>query len=156
MSRNWAELGISWEIAEVCKRVGGDTDASKQVVGTCVVPIVVDLATFRAQFPDLSDTDFLGASSSITVKAQDVCRREGIITTDPAKLEALKEKVWARLQGVRSVGVRKPSTPKRPLPDNTFYTGTDEVEYRQLWISGQVDLGVPVEVAKLVAANIAF
>jgi len=156
MSRKWTDVGISWEISEVCKRIGGDTDASKQVVGTCVIPVVVDLATFRAQFANLSDTDFLGASSSITVKAQDVCRREGIITNDPAKLEALKEKVWARLCGVRAAGIRRPATPKRPLPDNTFYTGTDEVEYRQLWIAGLVDRGTPVEIAKDIASNIAF
>lgn len=149
MSRNWEELGIEW-IEETVSKQAGDHATDRAVIGKAQMPIVRDLPKFVGHFGDGCVLGIMDGTS-VRVMAQDVNRR-GI--QKGMKPEAIREAIYNRLIGVRNAPratVRTVEVKIHNLPNGTTYSGTDLVEYRQLYLSALVDAGVAVSVAQQIA-----
>lgn len=156
---NWESAGIVWETSDV-SRQHGPNKSDRAVIGTAEIPKVVDMA--KAIDAGLGDAMLAGINgTSWRVTAQDVSRRYIEATPkDKRNKDDLRKLVYDRLRGIRArvVGgrVEYVEVVKRPLPDGTMYDGTDEVEFRQLYLAALVDGGVQPDVARTLATNVQF
>ena len=131
------EMGIRWESEEVSV-VYGDNQSDKRIVNSAAqIAVITDLDKFRATF---GDTFLLAMSDGTSLRVG--CQRIGR-KFDGKNIEGNRKAVLDYIRGTRSRG----TTTRRPLPDGTFYHGTDEVEFRQLYAAKLVDLGTPATLA---------
>lgn len=149
-ARNWETLGIEWSEEPVQKQ-HGDHATDRSVIGQAQIPVLKDLAAFRANVPE-ADNILLGIwdGTSARVQAQDVSRR---MLAKGATTEVLRDAIWNRLLGIRQrVAVVK----THPLPGNTRYEGDNLVEYRQQYAAALVDQGVQADLSLTIASTITF
>ncbi len=160
MTRNWVELGIEWKTETVSRQMGEHRSDRVAFRHPAQIPIPSDLTKIRGWAGDDRVCAWMNAQGW-RVPAQDVNRAyleecaEGKVYNE----EELRERVYNRLAGVRNSGgggTRTITVVKRPLPDGTMYNGTDEVEYRQMYVAGLVDKGVPTPVATMIAQGLAW
>lgn len=153
MENTTLEYGIEW-VEETVQKQHGDHATDRAVLnGKAQIPVVRDLAPFVAEF---SEAAVLGSldGTSIRVMAQDVNRR---LLAKGEKPETIRAAIVNRLRGIRNAGARGGKTVNRyALPNGEFYTGTDLVEYQQLYTVALVDLGTPADVARTIGANQKF
>lgn len=154
----WDERGIAWTLEDVRSQNGGDNASDKVVVGKGPIPTLVNVD--KAIKAGLGEAIVAGINgTSWRVKAQDVIRSTAKAKDGRAQLrdvDAMKEKVYARLLSMRSVAVRTQvvEVKVRNLPGGIKYTGADEAEFRQLYVAALVDLGVPADNAMAVAQSV--
>lgn len=155
-TRDWAALGIVWLALEVSRQHGANR-TDRTVIGVAQVPQVTDVD--KAIAAGLGNAIMAGVNgTSWRVTAQDVGRSYiENVPRDKRSDEELRERVFARLQGMRNPalggGVRKVLVAS--LPDGTKWEGTDPTEYEQLYAAGLVDNGVDASLALGIAANVA-
>lgn len=147
-TRNWEELGISWDEGLV-KRNDGTTFAGAQL------PVIVDLVKWhealRAAGGD--GAHVVNASNSPKVKAQ-AFKRDN---PDWGK-EKLREAIWSWMCGQRLAA----SAPPRVIhvqvlnfPDGKKYEGTSRTDFIAGYMAAGLDVGLPADLARQVAENIA-
>lgn len=139
-----ADFGIRWESEEVSVQFGDHATDRRVVNPASQIAVITDLDKFRAKFGD----QFLLAMSdgtSLRVACQRIGRK-----FDGKNIEANRKAVLDHIAGVRM----KSSSTRRPLPDGTFYHGTDENEFRQKYALMLVDLGTPGELALTIAKRL--
>ena len=153
MSRNWEELGISWE-TETVRHQAGDHATDKVTLGEAQIAVVVDLDLFKAAVGPETILKIMDGTS-IRVMAQDVGRR--MLKAGSKNVEAMREAVYNRILGQRNAGgVRVKEVKVYPLPGGEKYTGTDLVEYQQAYLAGLVDAGVSIDAARMVVATLSL
>lgn len=162
MSRNWTDLGIVWESSPVSERIGSN-DTSKVVIGLAEIPQLSDVA--KAIDAGLSDAILAGCNgTSWRVSAQDVGRSflkadgkrmaDGTYKITDEQREALRERVFNRIKGLRSPGgSRTVTVTVHNLPNGTVFNGSDETEYRQAFAATLIDMGVPSDAARAAAMS---
>lgn len=144
MARKWDEMGITWE-TEVVRTEHGKTTLPGAEILTITDHVKFDNA-LRSVGGSL--VDVLNTSNSPRVAAQDVKRKH------PDKRgEELRELVWARVSGSRAA--RSTPTPTIGLPNGSSYTGTSKVEFLAACMAAGVDIGLPADVARTMAENMA-
>ena len=157
MSRNWDEIGIAWAMESVSKQPGGHA-SDKVEVGKGPIPELIDIT--KAVAAGLGEAILAGLNgTSWRVKAQGVIRSTAEMKDGRRQLadvEAMKEKVYQKLLGMRNVSARTTvvEVKVRPLPNGSEYKGTEETEFRALYIAALVDLGIAADQAQLVCAGI--
>ena len=153
MENTTLEYGIEW-VEETVQKQHGDHATDRAVLnGKAQIPVVRDLTAFVAEF---SEAAVLGSldGTSIRVMAQDVNRR---LLAKGEKPDTIRAAIINRLRGIRNAGSRGAKVvTKYALPDGTFYTGSDLVEYQQAYVAALVDLGTPADVARQIGANQKF
>lgn len=142
---DYAAMGLRWESEDVSV-VYGDNQSDKRVVNAAAqIAVITDIDLFRATF---GDTFLLAMSDGTSLRVG--CQRVGR-KFNGKDIEANRKAVLDYIRGVRAKGA---STPKRGLPDGTFYHGSDETEYRQKYTVALVDLGTPAELALAISARL--
>lgn len=151
MSQNdtldYEAMGIRWD-SEAVAQVYGDNQSDKRIVNNAAqIAVMVDVQKFEAAFPGyiLSMSD----GTSLRVACQRIGRKFG-----GKDIEKNREAVLAHLRGVRTR--TSPTTVRRNLPDGTFYTGTNETEYRAQYMALLVDAGCPGDVAQNIARGLSW
>lgn len=141
-----AEYGFRWESEPVQTQAGPNGSDRKPVNLAAQIAVIVDVATFEATFPGyiLAMAD----GTSLRVSCQRIGRK-----FDGRDIPGNRRAVVEHLTGLRAKATR---TVKRGLPNGTFYTGTDETEYRQQYAAALVDAGVDGEIAIGIARNVAW
>ena len=153
MSRNWEELGISWE-TETVRHQAGDHATDKVTLGEAQIAVVTDLDLFKAAVGEEVILKIMDGTS-IRVMAQDVGRR--MLKAGSKNIEAMREAVYNRILGQRNSGGPRIREGKvYPRPKGGTYKGTDAVEYQQTYLSELVDLGTPLAVAQSIVANLSL
>lgn len=149
-ARNWETLGIEWSAEDVQKQ-HGDHATDRSIIGKAQIPVLKDMAAFRANVPD-ADAILLGIwdGTSARVQAQDVSRR---MLAKGATEDVLREAIWNRLLGIRQ---RTAVAKTFPLPGGKRYEGLNLVEYRQQYTAALVDQGVQSDLALTIANTITF
>ena len=162
MARNWEDVGLTWIPGRVSRRHGAN-DSDKTPLGYGPIPQLTD--TDKAIGAGLGSSIMAGVNgTSWRVTAQDVIRshieanRANITARldnlpDASSDDALKERIFARLQGLRSAGVSVREVLVAPLPDGTQWKGNDVTEYEQLYAAGLVDAGVDAALALGIASK---
>lgn len=148
---DYAAYGMGWEHGDVNKRVGAANNSQLIHAGESILPIVTDLAKFRAHFGDDAVRGMLNASNSLRVMAQGVRRNWDANDPERPTLDNVKYRIYNKMRGIRTYVVPAQTITKRSVADGTFYEGTDEVEYRQLNVAAYVDEGLTVEQAQRMA-----
>lgn len=160
MSRNWTDIGLTWDESDVSERTGPNA-SSKFVLGEAQIPVLAD--TEKAIASGLGDAILAGVNgTSWRVSAQDVARSylkangkrdaHGRYILNPAQIDELRDRAFARVKGLRNPSIRTVTTVTvHNFPDGTQYTGSDEVVYRQEFASRLVDMGVPADTARAAA-----
>ncbi len=148
MSQNdtidYASMGIRWESEDVAV-VYGENQSDKRVVNSAAqIAVMTDVALFDATFPG-----FILASSNGT-SLRVMCQRVGRKFSGK-DIDANRKAVLDAIRGTRAKGG---VTIRRAMPDGTFYHGSDETEFRQLYAALLVDLGTPGELALTIAARL--
>lgn len=142
-------FGCRWETEAVSAVFGENNQSDKRVVNpTAQILVIVDLDVFRATFGD----KFLIAMSDGT-SLRVICQRIGRKHNGKDNT-ANRKAVIDSINGIRTRGASV--TTKRPLPNGTFYHGTDETEYRQSYIAALVELDTPVTLAQAIVARLPF
>lgn len=146
--------GLVWSTESVNREPDGNGSTKIEATADAQILAIADLDRFRANFPN-ADEILLGIANgtSLRVTAQDVNRRN-----------PKKDRTWRRtavvnrLQGIRNAGVRTVVTKVvekivkvATLPNGETYTGSDEIEYQQLYLAALNEAGVPFETAKAIA-----
>jgi hypothetical protein len=141
---NWAEMGLTWTTESV------KTDHGKTTIAGAEIPTITDLEKFAAALKNAGGNimDVINASNSPRVMAQDKKRRNPDNTG-----EALRETVWNGFLGMR--GPRAATIPQIMLANGQTYAGTSAIEFQQAYIASAVDIGLPMEVARTIAAKMA-
>jgi hypothetical protein len=148
-TRNWAEIGIEWEVEDVQKQFG-DHATDRKVVGQAQLPRIVDID--KAAKAGIDILGWVNSSNSMRVRAQAI----GRAAAGKIEAEALREQVFAALLGNRaSVSTRTVTVTKRTLPAGV-YEGNDENEFRSLYAAQLVDQGVDTDVALNIARTVTF
>lgn len=128
---------IRWE-SEAVATVYGDNQSDKRTVNAAAqIAVMQDVQKFEVAFPGyiLQSSD----GTSLRVACQRIGRK-----FNGKDVEGNRKAVIAHLQGVRA---SRTQIVRRALPDGTFYTGTDEVEFRQTYAAALVDAGVDSSIA---------
>lgn len=150
MDKNqWELVGVEFVEDDVAKRAGPNA-SDKRLVGKATIAMIRDLDKFRSAYGDgyiLRMAD--GTSLRVT------CQR---MWRDNPKMafDEFSQRLDGVFRNARVTGGTKTVTVevvKHDLPDGTVYEGMDEVEYRQLYAAGMVDLGTPGNVAVAIAAR---
>lgn len=160
MARNWNDLGITWSGEKVSRQMGEHRSDRVAFRHEAQIPVPADLTKIVAWAGNEKVCAWMNAQGW-RVPAQDVNRGylEACANGTTYDVEQLRELVFNRLSGVRNSptgGTRTITVTKRPLADGTFYEGNVEVEYRQLYMAGLVDKGVPAPTAKIIAEGLAW
>lgn len=155
----WAAMGLAFVSGVVKQQIGRGNQAQMRIVDN------------DAQLIELRDLDKaiaagLGESivesangTSWKVIAQRVNRDHGIEVMDgkakPWTTDQKQEAVFAAIRGMRSGGSRTTTITKIVMvyPDGETYEGTNAVEFVSTYIGKAVDEGVPVDVARRIAAK---
>lgn len=155
MPNNWEEMGIKWVAGEV-RRQNGEHATDRTVIGTAQIPDLVDIdAAVKA---GLSGAILKGCNgTSWRVLAQDVCR--GLIEKNRrVSAEVMQEAVFNRLRSVMTRGTvvieKIVEKVMHTLPDGTNWDGTDETEFRQMYLVQLIDAGVENAVAQILTTNV--
>ena len=151
MSRNWAEMGIEWDMSPVSQQMG-DNATDRVELGQIPVPRLtnIDLAIKSG----LSNAILAGVNgTSWRVKAQDVGRR-ALEKNRKADRDAMKDAIFSRLQSIRTAATI--TLREHRFADGTKYEGDDEVEYRQLAVEQYVEMGVEASVAVQLASKLVW
>lgn len=135
---DYTRMGIRWETEAVSKVFGPNHSDKRTVNPAAQIAVIEDLDLFRAEF---GDDYILGMSDGTSTRV--LCQRVGR-KFDGKDVEGNRRAVLDAMRGVRAKG--RPA-PRRPMPDGTFWHGTDEMEYRQAYIALLVDAGTPANVA---------
>lgn len=154
MARNWDELGIVWVDSPVSRQHGANK-SDRVEIGVGQVPQVADLD--KAIAAGLLDAIKAGVNgTSWRVTAQDVSRSyiEGT-PKNAREVEVLRERIYARLKGMRTGGFATREVFVAPLPDGSQWKGTEPTEYEQLYAAALVDAGMDADMALGIAANVA-
>lgn len=149
-ANDWAERGVTFVKDEVARRAGPNA-TDRRTVGDATIAVISDLDKFRAAY---GDEYLLHMSNGTSLRV--TCQR---MWRDNVKMA--ESEFFLRLDGVfrrvRVAGTSGKTTvievTRHDLPDGTAYEGTDEIEYRQLYVMQMVDLGVEVSVAQGIAAK---
>lgn len=145
-----ADLGIEFVSEEVAKQNGDNRSDKVTFHRSARIAVVRDLPKFTAAFGDECVLGILDGTS-IRVMSQDVNRRMLAKGATDSEIEAA---IINRLRGVRNASRGGTTTiVKYALPNGEFYTGTDEVEFQQLYTEALVAQGVPAAVALGIAQN---
>jgi hypothetical protein len=145
MARNWEEIGLSWETANV--------KSDNAVIAGAQLPVITDYVKLNEALiaNGSSLLDLINASNSPRVAAQDVKRRN-----PDTSGETLREMVWDRLRGTRaSSGTRTVTKVVIALPNGARYEGTNRTEFVAAYMAAGVDLGMTADVARKIAETIA-
>lgn len=146
---NYMDYGITFQTEPVAKRAGPNA-TDRKVIGNGQIAVVTDLDKFVKHFGPSVVLGILDGTS-IRVMSQDVSRRGLDAKQSP---EQIQEAIYNRLKGVRNRGAGGTTEVIiHVLPDGTKYTGTDEVEFQQLYSAALVDAGVDADTALLIAGN---
>lgn len=138
---DYASMGIRWESEDVAI-VYGENQSDKRIVNTVAqIAVMTDVALFDATFPGY----ILASSNGTSLRV--MCQRVGR-KFDGKDIEANRKAVLDAIRGTRA---KSGTTVRRPLPDGTFYTGSDEVEFRRQYAALLVDLGTPGTLALTIA-----
>lgn len=143
-------MGIRWE-TEPVSRTFGENQSDKRIVNpSAQILVIEDIDKFRATFGD----DFLLATANGT-SPRVICQRIGRHDRfhNGRDIEGNRAAVLNAVRGTRNT---LKAVTRHPLPDGTFYHGTDETEYRQLYMAGLVDAGVPTGIAQNLAKVMAW
>lgn len=159
----WAERGITWGMVKVARRAG--TNASDKTYYPHPGPLLIVTADNLDRFIK-SDPRHLEAitshldGQSFRVAGQRVLRaafEKGTKVATVAEMEALRQRVY---DGV-VLSTRAASTVtvvqevyKYILPNGSEYKGSDEMEFRQLFMASLVDLGVDNMIAQEKALSV--
>jgi hypothetical protein len=144
---NWTDAGIQLTESPV-SRQAGDNKSDRHVIGTAIIPTVVDIPKFLATFGNEAALGSINGTS-IRVMAQDVNRRaiEGKWTR-----EALELALWNRLKGVRNPATGTTRTVvKFALADGTIWEGDNFDSYEAAQAAALIDMGLDPDTAKLSA-----
>lgn len=154
---NWDARGIEWVLEEVSEQVGTNK-TSRRVLGSVPIPIPRDLDKIVAEYGADSVMGSLNGTSWRVI-AQDIGRR-GLAAN--ISVDEMKSRFDARIRGLRNAPmtrtvVREVVVEKvvrqNVLPDGAIYTGSDEVEYQQMYAAALEIQGVPAAVAVSIARN---
>jgi hypothetical protein len=151
-TRNWSDMGLRWESETVRKQYGPNKSDIRTVRTDAQIPVIFDLDAFRLHFGDEPLLD-MADGTSLRVKAQGINRAEACLKMDA---DELRETIYNAIRGMRRSGSRTTTVVKYPLPDGTFYTGTDLVEYQSAYTAALVDAGVAADVARSIALSLKF
>ncbi len=141
-----AEYGFRWESEPVQTQAGPNGSDRKPVNRVAQIAVIENVEKFEAAFPGyiLAMAD----GTSLRVSCQRIGRK-----FNGRDIAGNRRAVVEHLTGLRAKASR---TVKRGLPDGTFYTGTDETEYRQAYAAALVDQGVDGDLAMGIARNVAW
>jgi len=145
-----APLGYHWETEAVSLRFG-DNDSDKRVVNAAAQILVIDnIEAWRRGFGD----EFLLATANGT-SPRVICQGIGRLERFHGG-RSIEENRAAVLNRIRGIKNRGGTVTRHNLPDGTFYHGTDETEYHQLYGAALVDAGVDAGVALAIANRMAW
>lgn len=142
---NWADFGIEMSIESVQKQMGDHATDRKIVNDKAMIPTVVDVDKFIAEFGGATMLDFVNGTS-LRVKAQAVARRLAG-ERDKGKIE---QALLNMIRSVRNPNVRV-QVIVHSLPNGMVYSGTDLIEYQQSYMAALVDAGVENATAGMIA-----
>lgn len=148
-SINWADFGITLSIESVQKQAGPHASDRRVITDNAIIPTVVDVEKFVEAFGPQTLLRFINGTS-LRVRAQSVARQ----MAKEKDTDKIEQALLNSIKAVRNVGVRSVTTITvnvHDLPDGTKYTGSDLVEYQQLYTAALMDAGVDSEVALNIA-----
>ena len=146
-TNDYAEMGIRF-VSEDVRKQHGDHASDRSIVGKGQIAVVEDTDKFRAHFGDGVLLGILDGTS-VRVMSQDVSRRT-LAKNSSAKPEDIQAAIYNRLKGVRNAGTPSERIVEKKvytLPNGETYSGSDLVEFQQLYISALMDAGVDSDVA---------
>lgn len=148
-SINWKERGITW-VTETLSRRMGKNDTDKKPIGTAPIAYVSDVKLFAKEYGDECIRAIVNGTS-LKVTSQDLGRR---FIEKKWTVDQLERALDARLRGARSSSHQQVTV--YALPNGETYSGTNAVEYRQLYAKALFELGIPGQDALRIASNIPF
>lgn len=148
---DWNALGIEWSEEEVAKQAGDNRSDRVTFNKKAQIPIPKDLEKIRKWLTDEQILSQLNGQGW-RVPAQDVNRR---MLERGETADAIRLAVYNRLRGTRNAGIRVEKV-IRTLPNGVKWEGTDEASFRGLVAATYIDLGIPADTAKDLAAKYAW
>lgn len=147
---NYDELGIRFDLEEVAKQNGDNRSDKVTFNRKAPIVIVTDVTKFRESFGDETILAVFDGTS-IRVKSQAIARR---MLAKGATDESIREANVNMLRGVRNATRGGTTVVKYALPDNTFFTGTDEAAYQAAYLAALLTIeGMDEQVALNIARS---
>lgn len=144
----WADWGLTILVEQVSEQSGPNATSKVITNDRALIPDLTDLDKFITEFGKEKIESFVNGTS-LRVIAQRV-NRQNAKKPDAEVEQALLNAI----RGVRAAATRTVTVVKMSLPDNTFYTGSDEAEYQAAYAAALVDLGVEAEKALAIAETL--
>lgn len=140
------EYGFSWSGESVQEQAGPNGSDRAPVNTAAQIAIMTDVEKFHQAFPGYLVA--MADGTSLRVSCQRIGRK-----FSGKDIPGNRKAVVDHLTGVR---VRTTSAVRRSLPNGQVYTGTNEVEFRQLYAAALVDSGVDGNIAAQIARTIGW